>query len=640
MKKEGETMKNEDIHLSVDNDSADFLQSIYSTKFNETLQGRILTIDSLRGVAIVMVLMLHTIQYCVDERKLQDLSKTPYTLLLYYVGGMSGLFFVLSSLGTSISIFKRLYYANNLSSKVANGKHTKNVYNTGKNDFQNLINEIKHSQIKRSLMLITIGYLSQLFFFRILENNVIMHYSTGALTRLNAEQLEWVFMNPFVRNFILEGIGFSTMITSLVTLEVLSQKWGLQKIMKFYLFLITLVLLLNPILRVSLDHLTCCTPTDCSYYPDKDGFNTLSSPPEIILPPNNTCSILKNGAPITWTYYGKEEVKVVHKFSNDKQYTLCDFQYAVYKMKNTGGYRDFGKRPLHILQKESANNNGKITKPLNMSASSERKLACNNILNVYGKRDSIYGIHTQGLGNVGRLWCTVEVGKGTKNATFVGKICKLKPWWGRGTDIGYDEVKAAGVGGAILIILILQPLFGRFGIFAYLAPSLIGSFLGIVIIFERKSRSITGKNDKSLFALKLQWLRITLLSCFVAFFIGFVFFLLLIVLRSDDTALQAGSHVRLFCGGGEISLVVLLVTLVENNKGRLEWVKNRCRCARRFGSITLTLWIFQFLDLFICMFCKLDLVFIYIFFTFSPTNLFYTNCFTYTHAHIINMLRS
>ena len=93
----------------------------------------------------------------------------------------------------------------------------------------------------------------------------------------------------------------------------------------------------------------------------------------------------------------------------------------------------------------------------------------------------------------------------------------------------------------------------------------------------------------------------------------FFFFLLLIVLRSDDAALQAGSHIRLFCGGGEISLVVLLVTLVENNKGRLEWVKNRCRCARRFGSITLTLWVFQFLDLFICMFCKLDLVFFYIF---------------------------
>ena len=616
MKNEGETVKNEDLHVTVDNDkNADFLQSIYSTKFNETLDGRILTIDSLRGVAIVMVLMLHTIQYCVDEKKLQDLSKTPYTLLLYYVGGMSGLFFVLSSLGTSISIFKRLYYAKDSSSKTANRKHTKSDDNNGKNDFQSLINSIKHSQIKRSLMLVTVGYLSQLIFFRILENNVIMHYSTGALARLNAEELEWVFINPFVRNFILEGIGFSTMITSLVTLEVLSRKWGLQKIMKFYLFLIILVLLLNPILRMSLDHITCCTPTDCSYYPDKDGFNTLSSPPEVILPPNNTCSIVKNGVPITWTYYGKEEVKVINKFSNDKQYTLCDFQNVVYKMQNLGGYRDFGKRPLHILQKQSSNNNDKITKHLNMSVSSERNLACNNILNVYGKRDSIYGIHTQGLGNVGRLWCTVEVGKGTENATFVGKICKLKPWWGRGTDIGYDEVKAAGVGGTIFIILVLQPLFGRFGVFAYLAPTLIGSFLGIVIIFERKSRSIAGKNDKLLFATKLKWLRITLCCCFVAFFIGFIFFILLIVWRSDDTALQAGSHIRLFCGGGEISLVVLLVTLVENNKGRLEWVKNRCRCARRFGSITLTLWVFQFLNLFICMFCKLDLVFFYLYFS-------------------------
>ena len=42
-------------------------ESYYELKFNETLEGRILTIDSLRGVAIVMVLMLHTIQYCVYQ---------------------------------------------------------------------------------------------------------------------------------------------------------------------------------------------------------------------------------------------------------------------------------------------------------------------------------------------------------------------------------------------------------------------------------------------------------------------------------------------------------------------------------------------------------------------------------------------
>ena len=290
------------LYYSVLKDLVKYLNSYHSIKYNESLKGRLLTIDSLRGVAIIMVLLLHATQYCVDERKLEDLSKTPYTLLLYYVGGMSGLFFVLSSLGTSISIFKRLYNNNNNNNK-SNNDDEKD-YN-----FQTTIKNIRYSQINRSFMLIAVGYLSQLFVYRIVENNIIMHYSNGGLGRLTNEQLEWVFINPFVRNFIIEGIGFSTLITSLITIEVLSRKWTLQKIMKLYTMLVILILIFNPILRVGLDHLTCCTPTDCSYYPSNDGFNTLSSPKEIILPPNNTCSIVKNGVPITWTKQenGEEE---------------------------------------------------------------------------------------------------------------------------------------------------------------------------------------------------------------------------------------------------------------------------------------------------------------------------------------------
>ena len=593
------------------NNNNNFIQLIYSIKYNETLKGRLLTIDSLRGVAIIMVLLLHATQYCVDERKLQDLSKTPYTLLLYYVGGMSGLFFVLSSLGTSISIFKRLY--NNNNNNKSNNDDEKD-YN-----FQTTIKNIRYSQINRSFMLIAVGYLSQLFVYRIVENNIIMHYSNGGLGRLTNEQLEWVFINPFVRNFIIEGIGFSTLITSLITIEVLSRKWTLQKIMKLYTMLVILILIFNPILRVGLDHLTCCTPTDCSYYPSNDGFNTLSSPKEIILPPNNTCSIVKNGVPITWTKQENGEEENAFNTKEKKRYTLCEFQNIInniYYTNNTGGYRDVGKRPLIILNNNKKTSSDDDIHQLNMSISSERDLACNTILNNYGKRDSKYGIHTHGLGNVGRLWCTVQVGIGTENATFVGKICKLKPWWGRGVDIGYDEVKAGGIGGTILIIFLLQPLFGRFGIFAYLAPSLIGSFIGIVIIFERKTNAIIFssssssftipttllRNDKKSFViLQLKWLRIMLLNCFIAFFIGFIIFVLLIVWRSDDVALQAGSHIRLFCGGGEIALVLFLLVVVENNKERLKFVKNRCRSARRFGAITLTLWVFQFLNLLICM---------------------------------------
>ena len=124
-------------------------------------------------------------------------------------------------------------------------------------------------------------------------------------------------------------------------------------------------------------------------------------------------------------------------------------------------------------------------------------------------------------------------------------------------------------------IFLLQPLFGRFGIFAYLAPSLIGSFIGIVIIFERKTNAIIFssssssstipttllRNDKKSFViLQLKWLRIMLLNC-LCIFIGFIIFVLLIVWRSDDVALQAGSHIRLFCGGGEIALVFILLVI-------------------------------------------------------------------------------
>ena len=89
--------------------------------------------------------------------------------------------------------FQTLYNNNSNNNNKSNNDDEKD-YN-----FQTTIKNIRYSQINRSFMLIAVGYLSQLFVYRIVENNIIMHYSNGGLGRLTNEELEWLFINPFVR---------------------------------------------------------------------------------------------------------------------------------------------------------------------------------------------------------------------------------------------------------------------------------------------------------------------------------------------------------------------------------------------------------------------------------------------------------
>ena len=74
-------------------------------------------------------------------------------------------------------------------------------------------------------------------------------------------------MKPFVRNFIIEEIGFVTMITGFLTLELQRRRYSLRKSTVILLSLAAAVLVLNPLLRIGLDHATCCVPTDCKRFP-------------------------------------------------------------------------------------------------------------------------------------------------------------------------------------------------------------------------------------------------------------------------------------------------------------------------------------------------------------------------------------
>ena len=79
--------------------------------------------------------------------------------------------------------------------------------------------------------------------------------------------------------------------------------------------------------------------------------------------------------------------------------------------------------------------------------------------------------------------------------------------------------------------------------------------------------------------------------------VGLVLFLALIAVGAADTALQAGSHVRLFCGGGELAITLALLGYVEVGPParRARWLKWTTGL-RRFGAVSLTLWALQWVN--------------------------------------------
>lgn len=75
-------------------------------------------------------------------------------------------------------------------------------------------------------------------------------------------------------------------------------------------------------------------------------------------------------------------------------------------------------------------------------------------------------------------------------------------------------------------------------------------------------------------------------------------FAYLLVASADDAALQAGTHARLFCGGGELALVLALLALVDGHPARRKALMSGCvmRGLARFGAVSLTLWTLQWVN--------------------------------------------
>ena len=517
---------------------------------------RLVSLDALRGLSIAAVLVLHSLQYTVDESVLED--NIQYSLPLYYVGGMSGMFFILSGLGNALAISNRLQQPSNKPVNLSRKR------------------QAQKQACCRGLTLMLIGYATQIVVFRMWEDSFLMHYNRGQLTTKMAtsEQVSWIFTDRLTRNFILESIGFVGIFTSFVAIEVVDRRsrggCAQSTVTRAMAIIVTGILILNPLLRLALDSATCCVPESCSMYPSIDGTRTLASPPEIILPPNGTCAAMMNYNPCQFA--ASDETAFINGTSVGTSFVRSD---------------------------------------INTTTLTLRKTACEKVRKEF--QDSTIALHGVALGRIGRRWCTVEVGRGSVNATLAAQVCRMKPWWGRGTDFGREELKATGVGGAIVVSL-LQLFFGRFAFFSYAAPGLVGTSIGLYM--ERPERFVslhsTGSSSSSrrrrrrksgshIIEPVLPWscVRRSLLCCFASFLLGFLIFMWLVVERADDAAMQAGTHIRLFVGGGEIAIVLCCLSLVDLN-GDHSWynyIRDQCRCLRRCGAMTLTLWTLQWLNL-------------------------------------------
>ena len=475
-----------------------------------------------------------------------------------------------------------------------------------------------------------IGYITQLFVFGVWEDNVLKKYTHATvkpykpyLATASAEQWGWIFLKPFVRNFIIEEIGFVTMITGLVTLELTRRRCSLSISTTTLLSLAGLILVLNPLIRIGLDHATCCVPTDCKRFPPISSAHTnmttrqppitlLAEPPSLLSLPPTTCALV-----LSQSNGGKTAPAEASDPSSALPLSLAkslgiDINWApCVNSSDTDTNTDTDTRHRTPFTEALLRAGVLVQSPANTSTHAERMRACQDALRtMVGSKPSLFALHGLPSGPIGSVWCSrnnsFETEKLAVDATwteyelraaaeaeFHVEVCKWKPWWGRGADFGLNELRSAGVGGSVLVI-VLQLLFGRFGYFAYAVPSLVGAV--IALHYHHNGNR-----------LPVIFLRISLAVCFGSFIVGGVLVALLLLQSAEDTALQAGSHVRLFCGGSEVALVLLFIGLLETQPVP---VRRKChrgsRCLRRFGILTLSVWTLQWLDL--CLVIALDTI--------------------------------
>ena len=483
-----------------------------------------------------------------------------------------------------------------------------------------LVARIRCGLVKKGFALMVIGYMTQLFVFGIWEDNILKKYTSvtvepyrAFLATASAEQWGWMFLKPFVRNFIIEEIGFVTMMTGFITLELTRRRCSLSISTAVLLSLAALVLVLNPLFRIGLDHATCCVPANCKRFPPVSTTNVtgeqppitlLAEPPSLFSLPPATCALV-----LSQPNDGKTAPAQV----SDSALPLSvarslgmDVNWAPCANSSSTDTRHHSLMTEALLRAGAA-----IHSTANTSTYAKRVSACQDALKtMMGTKPPLFAIHGLPSAAIGSVWCSrnnsFKIDKRPLDATwtedelrtaaeaeFHVDVCKMKPWWGRGADFGLDELGSAGAGGSVLVI-VLQLLFGRFGFFAYAAPSLVGAVIAL---------HYHQNGDR----LPVVSLRIGLAACFASFILGAILLALLLLQSAEDTALQAGSHVRLFCGGAEVAIVLLFIGLLETQPAP---VRRKChrgsRCLRRFGVLTLTVWTLQWLDL--CLVIVLDTI--------------------------------
>ena len=466
-----------------------------------TTGSRLVSLDILKSSGILMVLLLHTTQEAVDQGKyFGGLEALP----LLYIGGMSGLFFVLNTLGIAISSVRQL-----------------KKYSFGR---------VLRIQLFRSGLLVFVAYLIDLFLWGGLMNT---HVARGYRAVRPVDDWGAEFGLVAVSWFVIANIGFTSMVVTLTHLPMLSRGWSITKQGWALGGVAAAALVLNPVFRLALDAGTCCAAVSCR---------------NVSLVVNETscnATACVNGTNIVAFNAPPAECAVAYA-ALGSGFDPCE------------GFEEAGLGALGA------------------NGTTRTRETCLAHLDDLGGDDTTVSIHGIADGRNGRRWCPGAEGSG--NAT----VCELRPWWGQGQRYGGDLWRASSPGQRFASFL-LAPWFSRFGVFAYLAPALAGSYVGASI-------EILG-------GVSLRLLRRGLLLSLAAFVVGLVLFLALIAVGAADTALQAGSHVRLFCGGGELAITLALLGYVEVGPParRARWLKWTAGL-RRFGAVSLTLWALQWVN--------------------------------------------
>ena len=221
-----------------------------------------------------------------------------------------------------------------------------------------------------------------------------------------------------------------------------------------------------------------------------------------------------------------------------------------------------------------------------------REMACRVRMQQFGAM-SVSSRRVHGLSDaaLGFEWCPQRVTSSVSlEPEMVAEVCRLEPWWGR--DYFTETLASrASARWQWAVAVVAQLLFGLHGIFAYLAPSLVGTAVGAHLAHE-------GRVSK-------EFLTSSALGCSAALAAGLaILFQLRTKVTPDgaafaqvaqDSFLRSGSPSRLLWGAADTAIILWLLATVETSAARrAAWERStrasaasgRCRspctrCTRR-----------------------------------------------------------